>query len=967
MVGLTICYDLRFPELYRILALRGARVITVPAAFTERTGRDHWEVLIRARAIENQVFVVAAGQIGFAPPALPELRPLDDRRPLGRGRWRRPPDTECFVSADLDFTIQNEMRDSLPSLRHRRPEAYRWPENGQRTACRPRPRAGRREGSVVMAQAPAPDKRRAILDAAITVFARQGFHSARVSDVAAEAGVAYGLVYHYFDSKDQMLNELFSRALGAAGRGEPRGRGRAMRRPGTSSPAVANFIIESYRHEPELMKVIIVEVTRAANSFGRTHLPEIRQAYDLVAEIVSDAQGPASSATTSTRTSPRWSSTGRSSSCSPAGSSARCRAADEDYRARQAAWSSRRSARGSSRGRSATRWPARAHMWEGLARTERQDRVLHGAAKLANVLIGILLLPLWLFGQLIGGRVRDFLRGLERRGRRHAARPARARAHMDALMSDLRWSREPARSHSDFAEARRGFADISNFVVAQHREGAVLGYRYPGQFQDHIVEGADGERIAATIALQEAARPGLIVVHGLFTSSRFDYVRQIAVRAFYEWGFNVAALDLRSFGMTELTSPAPSTAGWKEGLDILALARYMKELGATSVGALGHLARRQLGARTPHDAEGPTDRARRRDPRGLPAGGDPKIAWERLSEPVPRGHPRYPLHRAFEAALISRVRSGPLAAGGGGHAARDGATSRRLTTASTAERDLDPGPRHRPRGRRQGAAAVLHPEDDPIVKVEHARMLAAGRQRQRPGPGLDPARRLARPARGGRSALDPRRLPDLLRALGDLRRAQRPAGQRAGRRIGLLLAESPGSASHGRGEANGQRNLEATDLGGLAGGHRRAGDRRRAPALRGDLAPRLQRGATRVTDGEGTQPQEPAASPPPSRLRAATARPRQRRQGPEDMTVGELVFEVSDRPRSWSARRSSSPRPRSPRSSTAFCAARWRGWSAGSSSCWPWRCDARLRLAPQRPRLQQPLGRLLRRGRRSSC
>src|SRR5262249_19585642 len=68
MVGLTICYDLRFPELYRILALRGARVITVPSAFTERTGRDHWAVLIRARAIEDQVFMVAAGQIGFAPP-----------------------------------------------------------------------------------------------------------------------------------------------------------------------------------------------------------------------------------------------------------------------------------------------------------------------------------------------------------------------------------------------------------------------------------------------------------------------------------------------------------------------------------------------------------------------------------------------------------------------------------------------------------------------------------------------------------------------------------------------------------------------------------------------------------------------------------------------------------------------------------------------------------------------------------
>jgi deaminated glutathione amidase len=128
MVGLTICYDLRFPELYRILTLRGARVITVPSAFTERTGRDHWEILIRARAIEDQVFVIAAGQIGFAPPHY---------RSYGRSMIVDPwgvvmaqaPDTECFVSADLDFTIQNEMRDSLPSLRHRRPDAYGWPED----------------------------------------------------------------------------------------------------------------------------------------------------------------------------------------------------------------------------------------------------------------------------------------------------------------------------------------------------------------------------------------------------------------------------------------------------------------------------------------------------------------------------------------------------------------------------------------------------------------------------------------------------------------------------------------------------------------------------------------------------------------------------------------------------------------------------------------------------------------------
>ncbi len=135
----------------------------------------------------------------------------------------------------------------------------------------------------------AAEKRRQILDAAIRVFARQGFHSARVTDIAEEAGVAYGLVYHYFDSKEQMLNELFterwSLLLDAINQADTE-----LDNPRAKLGAAAGFIIESYRHDPELMKVIIVEVTRAANSFGRTHLPEIRQAYDAIAKIVSDAQ-----------------------------------------------------------------------------------------------------------------------------------------------------------------------------------------------------------------------------------------------------------------------------------------------------------------------------------------------------------------------------------------------------------------------------------------------------------------------------------------------------------------------------------------------------------------------------------------------------------------------------------------------------------------------------------------------------
>ena len=140
-----------------------------------------------------------------------------------------------------------------------------------------------------MAKAPPVDKRRQILDAAIRVFARQGFHATRVSDIADEAGVAYGLVYHYFRSKDEVLNELFverwSLLLSAIEETD-----RSGGTPRQKLSAVAAFIVDSYRHDPELMKVIIVEVTRAANSFGRTHLPEIRRAYESIAKIVEDGQ-----------------------------------------------------------------------------------------------------------------------------------------------------------------------------------------------------------------------------------------------------------------------------------------------------------------------------------------------------------------------------------------------------------------------------------------------------------------------------------------------------------------------------------------------------------------------------------------------------------------------------------------------------------------------------------------------------
>ena len=127
IAGMTVCYDLRFPELFRILAVRGARLFTVPSAFTLATGRDHWEVLLRARAIENQAFVVAPNQVGIAPPHFESFGHSAIVDPWGRV-LAIAPEGECFLAADLDLPAQDEVRASLPSLANRRPQAYVWPQ-----------------------------------------------------------------------------------------------------------------------------------------------------------------------------------------------------------------------------------------------------------------------------------------------------------------------------------------------------------------------------------------------------------------------------------------------------------------------------------------------------------------------------------------------------------------------------------------------------------------------------------------------------------------------------------------------------------------------------------------------------------------------------------------------------------------------------------------------------------------------
>jgi predicted amidohydrolase len=122
-VGLSICYDLRFPELYRRLAAWGARVVTVPAAFTMETGKDHWEVLLRARAIENQVYVLAAAQCGPHPPANACFGQSMVVDPWGvviaRAGYR-----EGVVVADIDLGHAERIRRTLPALAHRRADLF---------------------------------------------------------------------------------------------------------------------------------------------------------------------------------------------------------------------------------------------------------------------------------------------------------------------------------------------------------------------------------------------------------------------------------------------------------------------------------------------------------------------------------------------------------------------------------------------------------------------------------------------------------------------------------------------------------------------------------------------------------------------------------------------------------------------------------------------------------------------------
>ena len=269
--GLTVCYDLRFPELYRVLAVRGARVLLVPAAFTLATTRDHWEVLLRARAIENQAFVVARQPDRRSTPGLrsggrsmivdpwglvlataPDAETVDRRRPRPR-----PPGRDPQPAALARQPPPGGLRVRLP-----RPgaEKRRADPRGRRARVRPpglphlpRVRHGRGGGRGLRPRLPL-----------LPVQGRDPRHA----------------VHRALERLLQVIAETDAAEIPAR----------------EKLRAIAAFIIDSYRHDPDLMKVIIVEVTRAANTFGPTHLPRSARP---------------------TRGSPRSSAARRSRACSP--------------------------------------------------------------------------------------------------------------------------------------------------------------------------------------------------------------------------------------------------------------------------------------------------------------------------------------------------------------------------------------------------------------------------------------------------------------------------------------------------------------------------------------------------------------------------------------------------------------------------------------------------------------------------
>ncbi len=368
-------------------------------------------------------------------------------------------------------------------------------------------------------------------------------------------------------------------------------------------------------------------------------------------------------------------------------------------------------------------------MWESLGTTRRQDRVLHGAAKASSIVAGVVMVPFWLLGQAVAGWVGERL-GRASQDLGELPRPAEAERSLNAVVDELQAMPHRLRP-TWWATLRKNMPDVSLFMFTQKRETVNFGYAYPRQFEHHCFSGGDGEQLAAAVATHDEPRPGLVVVHGILSSRLFDYVREIGVRAYFDWGFNVAVIDLRSFGLSELLTPAPNTGGWKEGEDVLGAAKFLKELGSTSVGALGI----SLGGSAVMNACHHEEAEEVLDGGILsicgPADARKEAAY--LDKKLPIRDPFYIFSRGFDSMLVSKVRNlGWPSKVADFQALMDVVVSPHYGLSTDEIYERSSAVNHIADAR--VPVLILHAEDDPIVPVEHARMLeeaAAGNDRVR--------------------------------------------------------------------------------------------------------------------------------------------------------------------------------------------------------------------------------------------
>ncbi len=328
------------------------------------------------------------------------------------------------------------------------------------------------------------------------------------------------------------------------------------------------------------------------------------------------------------------------------------------------------------------------------------------------------MLPFWVLGQLVAGWVGERL-GRASQDLGELPRPGDGERSLDALVSDLQAIPHRLRP-TWWATHRKNLVDLSLFMLTQKRQTVNFGYAYPRQFEHHTFAGGDGEQLAAVVGTHDEPRPGLVVVHGILSSRVFDYVREIGVRAYYDWGFNVAVIDLRSFGLSELLTSAPNTGGWKEGEDVLGAARFLKELGSTSVGVLGISLGSSAAMNAAHHEE--AEELLDGGILAISGPGDTRKAAVHLDAKLPIRDPFYTFSRGFDAMLVSKVRNlGWPSKVADFQALMDVVVSPHYGLTTDEIYDRSSAVNHIADAR--VPVLVLHAEDDPIVPVEHARML----------------------------------------------------------------------------------------------------------------------------------------------------------------------------------------------------------------------------------------------------